>query len=126
MHNHLVNNVIFSLIDTDGITKLPPAIWDNVSKVRNAALDTIRDFGKHRNANLLIVRLLISTDELCRRTAAPERREMLKGINPEEARFLSENHEVLKPEGCFELDVTELSAEEAARRIYSELTAKIQ
>ena len=26
--NHLANNVVFSLIPTDGRTKLPPRIWD--------------------------------------------------------------------------------------------------
>ena len=44
--NHLINNVILSLIDPDGKTKLPAAVWNNVRRVRSAAFDTIRDFAK--------------------------------------------------------------------------------
>src|SRR5688500_10955918 len=44
--NHLVNNVIFSLIDPDGKSNLPKTVWLNVGRVRDAVLDTIRDLAK--------------------------------------------------------------------------------
>lgn len=34
------------MIDTDGKTKLPRKIWDHTRAVRNAVLDTIREFAK--------------------------------------------------------------------------------
>lgn len=39
--NHLINNPLFSLIYTDGITPLNPRIWDNVGKVWDAVIDTM-------------------------------------------------------------------------------------
>src|SRR5262245_29704703 len=44
--NHLINNVIFSLIDPDGKTKLPNKVWDNIHQVRSAVFDTIRNLAK--------------------------------------------------------------------------------
>lgn len=41
MDNHLVNNVIFSLIDTYGSTPIPEAVWDEVKRVRDAAFRVI-------------------------------------------------------------------------------------
>src|SRR5215813_5232698 len=103
--NHLVNNVIFSLIDPDGKTRLPDKVWENVCRVRSAALDTIRDLAKpgrafiftnellegderagqafleiadlarSRSALFLPVRLTIAPGELARRISAPGRAE---------------------------------------------------
>ncbi len=39
--NHLINNVLFPLIHADGVTPLPPRIWDNVSKIWAAVVDTM-------------------------------------------------------------------------------------
>lgn len=39
--NHLMNNVVFSLIRTDGKTPLPAATWDLIAKVREAAFEAI-------------------------------------------------------------------------------------
>ena len=39
--NHLINIPLFSLIENDGKTPLPPRIWDNVGKIWEAVLDTI-------------------------------------------------------------------------------------
>lgn len=36
--NHLVNNVIFSLIRADGRTPLPEGVWDMIDVIRNQAL----------------------------------------------------------------------------------------
>lgn len=41
LDNHLVNNVVFSLIRADGKTPLPDAIWDAVADIREVAFRTI-------------------------------------------------------------------------------------
>ena len=44
--NHLINNVVLSLVDPDGKTPLPAAVWDRVAEVRAVALATIRALSK--------------------------------------------------------------------------------
>ncbi|MEP6872432.1 MAG: chloramphenicol phosphotransferase [Anaerolineaceae bacterium] len=39
--SHSIANVIFNLIDPDGLTPLPDGIWSRVGQVRAAVLDTI-------------------------------------------------------------------------------------
>lgn len=39
--NHQINNVIFAVIEPDGITPLPTAVWDRAGEVREAVLTTI-------------------------------------------------------------------------------------
>lgn len=39
--NHLINNPLFSIIQTQGVPRLPERIWDNVDKVWAAVLDTM-------------------------------------------------------------------------------------
>lgn len=41
LDNHLVNNVVFSLIRADGKTPLPEAIWDSIAGIREIAFDAI-------------------------------------------------------------------------------------
>jgi hypothetical protein len=133
--NHLVNNVIFSLIDPDGKTRLPDKVWENVRRVRAAVLDTIRDFGKpgrtfiftnellegeeqdfklfleiadlarHRNALFLPVRLTISPVELVRRVVSPGRAERFKETDPKGSLTKAQNREVLNPPGYTLLEV---------------------
>jgi hypothetical protein len=133
--NHLVNNVIFSLIDPDGKTKLPDKVWENVRRVRAAVLDTIRDMAKpgrtfvftnellegeerdrqlfleiadlarHRGAFFLPVRLTISPVELARRVIAPGRAERLKSIDPQAALTKARQREVLRPHGFSFLEI---------------------
>lgn len=133
--NHFVNNVIFSLIDPDGKTKLPDKVWENVRRVRAAVLDTIRDVAKpgrtfvftnellegeerdrrlfleiadlarHRGAFFLPVRLTISPVELTRRVIAPGRAERLKAIDPQAALTKARQREVLRPHGFSFLEI---------------------
>jgi hypothetical protein len=133
--NHLVNNVIFSLIDPDGMTPLPDRVWENVRRVRAAVLDTIRDIAKpgrtfvftnellegaehdrqlfieiaelarHRGALFLPVRLIISPVELARRVVAPGRAERLKAIDPQAALTKALEREVLRPHGFSFLEI---------------------
>jgi hypothetical protein len=106
--NHYWLNVLFSLVEQDGITPLPKVIWPLVGKVRSAVLDTIssvsppqwsfifthsalddpaelsifeeiKDVSLRRGSRLVVIRLSCrDPDELARRVAMPERRLRLK------------------------------------------------
>lgn len=39
--NHLINNTIFTLIETDGKTKLPERVWDNTIRIWDVVADTM-------------------------------------------------------------------------------------
>lgn len=39
--NHSINNVLFNVLDVDGVTPLPREIWHQAGRVRAAVLDTI-------------------------------------------------------------------------------------
>ena len=41
--NHLINNVIFSLIRADGKTPLPEAVWDMIHVIRGQAFKAMED-----------------------------------------------------------------------------------
>jgi chloramphenicol 3-O-phosphotransferase len=147
--NHHINNVIFSLIDPDGKTKLPDQVWEHVRQVRSAVLATIRDLAKpgrtflftnellegaerdrqlfleiaalacHRRALFLPVRLTIAPGELARRVVSPGRAERFKEIDPQAALTKAREREVFRPNGFdfLDIDVTTITAEEAAERI---------
>jgi hypothetical protein len=51
--NHLINNPVFSLIHTDGKTKLPPRVWDNVGMIWTAVLDTIEHIAAREDSFVL-------------------------------------------------------------------------
>ena len=44
--NHWINNPIFGLIDPDGVSPLPDAVWSQTAKVREAVLETIATLAK--------------------------------------------------------------------------------
>ena len=44
--NHWINNEIFGLIDPDGVSPLPDAVWSQTAKVREAVLETIATLAK--------------------------------------------------------------------------------
>ncbi len=111
--NHLINNPVFSLIEQDGVTTLPPRIWSNVGKIWDAVLDTIVNISPadynfvltnclfnenkddcdwfrevesgaaQKNSVFVPVRLTISVKENERRIVSPDRAERLKDINPQ-------------------------------------------
>ncbi|MDK1096459.1 MAG: hypothetical protein QGM47_04240, partial [Actinomycetota bacterium] len=41
--NHWINNPIFGLIDQDGLTPLPPQVWDRVGEVALAVVMTAEE-----------------------------------------------------------------------------------
>jgi energy-coupling factor transporter ATP-binding protein EcfA2 len=91
------------------------------------AFEEYRDVATRRAARFIAVRLLCDEDELVRRIQSPERRGR-KLIDPEEAIENVRGFSPLDPglPGSLTLDVTHLSAEQAAARIVAHLnqTAK--
>ena len=41
LDNHLINNVVFSLIRADGRTPLPKVVWDHISAIRMIAFEVM-------------------------------------------------------------------------------------
>ena len=133
--NHRINNVIFSLLDLDGQTKLPENVWENVGLVRSAVLDTIRrmakparnfvftnellerdplsekvfldiaELARERKAWFLPVRLSISPEELSRRVVSTGRAEQFKETNAQAALEKAQEQEVFKPHGSTYLEI---------------------
>src|SRR5262245_20900765 len=125
--NHWINNPIFGLIDSDGVTPLPDEVWAQIAKVREAVLETIATLAKpetnfvlthqgvegdpidqavfesirsaaaRRGARFVAVRLLCEEDELVRRIQSPERAGLLKCVDPADAINKSRYHAVLDP-----------------------------
>jgi deoxyadenosine/deoxycytidine kinase len=133
--NHLINNPIFKVVEADGITPLPPGVWDKVKTIRAIVYDAIRELsppdlsfvftielieGKPgeqkafedlanlaevRNSLFVPVRLVCDVDELCRRITSPGREAMLKAISPEGARKKSSESEILKTDDPNQLTI---------------------
>lgn len=133
--NHFINDVVLSLIDADGKSPLPPAIWDNIDHVRTAVFDTVREFSNpqhnfiftneliegvkvarrvftqvveiahYRNARFLPIRLLIAPEELVRRVASPGRAALHKGTDAAAALQKACEHVVFIPTECAYLEV---------------------
>ena len=64
--NHRINNIIFSLLDPDGETRLPEKVWENVSLVRSAVFDTIRHLAQP-GRNFIFTNELLEGDERARK-----------------------------------------------------------
>lgn len=114
--NHWINNPIFGLIDPDGKSPLPDAVWTQVWRVHEAVMETIatlarpgrnfvfthdgiegepydrdkfeaiRETAARRGARLVPVRLICEGEELARRIRSPGRAEMFKSTNADHAR----------------------------------------
>ena len=127
IHNHLINNPIFAVVNADGVTRLPPGVWDRVREIRATVYHAIRELSPPemsfvittelresnpldhvafadlaelataRQSRFVPIRLICGVEELCRRVSDPERIAMLKSISPELARKKSLEEEVLNP-----------------------------
>lgn len=110
--NHSIANVIFNVLDQDGIKPLPEGVWSYVRMVRRAALDAIIDLSpaelsfvftnylagesesemavfdeavavaEARGSLFVPVILSCETPELVRRIVSPARKERMKLIDP--------------------------------------------
>ncbi|MCA9843810.1 MAG: hypothetical protein KC482_06595 [Dehalococcoidia bacterium] len=109
--NHWINNPIFGLIESDGISPLLPEVWERVAEVRDAVFRTLEELTPRawhvvttayldgqtdlgyverlaalsaaRGSTFVPVRLQCEVDENVRRISLPERRERMKAVDPE-------------------------------------------
>lgn len=118
--NHSINNVLFNLLDGDGIRPLPAEIWPKVFQIRRQVLDTIMHisprhlsfiFTNHirgedeaeyalflenvavaeiRGSRFIPIRLDCDSDELMNRIGTESRRERMKLLDPVVGRRLNE------------------------------------
>ena len=118
--NHAIANVIFNVLDQDGVKPLPRGIWPQVGKVRRAVLDTIIEFSPRemsfvftnymrgedvaemavfeemvavaeiRESLYVPVLLVCETSELVRRVGNESRRQRMKLLDPIEAARLND------------------------------------
>jgi hypothetical protein len=141
--NQLINNPIFTLLNYDGLAAIPEFAWDAIKRVRDAVFDflssekqnnyvltnnlyenegdrqlyeQVKNVSAKRGSIFIPVRLLISQDEHLKRVTNLSRRERLKSIDPNE---VFDETSLLKIEhrNLLELDVSELSADDAAKKI---------
>jgi len=61
--NHLINNTIFTLIKTDGKTKLPERVWDNTIKIWEVVADTMVHISPP-DFNFVLTNALVEGDAL--------------------------------------------------------------
>ncbi|MEO6398853.1 MAG: hypothetical protein ABIP13_10335, partial [Tepidiformaceae bacterium] len=110
--NHSINNVIFNVINPDGVSPLPAEIWPHVGQVRAAVFDAIANISppqlsfvftnflrgedpaeqalyeefvalaEARGSLYLPVLLTCDTAEIVRRIVRPDRRERMKLVDP--------------------------------------------
>jgi hypothetical protein len=85
--------------------------------------EAYRELARRRNARLVAVVLDCAQEENLRRLVLPDRTERLKLVNPEILSGLRAKHLLLRAKDCelVGLDVTTLSAEEAAAEIAGRL-----
>jgi predicted kinase len=125
--NHWINNPIFGLIDPDGKSALPEAVWTQVWRVHEAVMETvatlakpgrnfvfthdgiegepydrkkfeaIRSAAERRQALLVPVRLVCEAEELARRIESPGRAEKFKSTNARHAIRRAGRDTVLDP-----------------------------
>jgi hypothetical protein len=133
--NHLTANVIFAVIEADGIRPLPEAVWNHVDEVREtlyraigelpppewsfvftnvitehdrngrAVIDRLARLAAERSSHYVPVRLHCESDELVRRVGNPDRRERRKTIDPVGVRALAESTRLIGVEPHQALDI---------------------
>ena len=141
--NHLINNPIFSLLKLDGVSPIPQFAWDAIAQIREGIFDflrheTLRNYiltnvlydidcdrqiykqvermALERNSFFFPITLSISEAENIKRIQNHDRHSRYKSINIED---VYPEHPLLpiSHPNLFDLDVTHLSAKEAATKI---------
>ena len=133
--NHFTANVIFGVMEVDGIRPVPDTVWDRVEEVREAvfrtietlspadwtfaftnvlsegeprdaaAVDRLSELATATNRRYLPIRLHCQVDELAVRVTSEERRQRLKWIDPEGVRRYATEHELIRLDGHDALDL---------------------
>lgn len=141
--NQLINNPIFELLGYDGFTSIPEFAWDAIGKIRNNIFDflsieqinnyvltnvlfetegdrqlfrEVKNLAQKRGSIFVPVKLIISTEENIIRIQNKERRDRFKSIDKEDAYSKEQLINIQHP-NLLELDVSNLSAEEVAKKI---------
>jgi len=133
--NHFTANVIFGVIDIDGVKPVPDEVWDRVEEVREAVFTTIETLsppewsfvftnvlteGEPRDAAAVTrlnelatttnrryapVRLHCHVDELVNRIVSEERKRRLKWIDPDGVRRYATERELINVDAYDPLDL---------------------
>lgn len=149
--NHLTGNAVLAAIGADGVSDIPARAWDHVRDIRaivyraieelapptrafvftnvvpeaDAAgavtIEQLQRLASARDARYVPVMLHCAPDELRRRVAAPGRSDRHKWIDPDGVHEYTQRRVLLRPDGVFDLDVTELSPDDSASRILEHL-----
>lgn len=147
--NHLINNPIFSLLGKDGARNASDAATDKIDQIRTIVLNFVKEDKHHsyvltnqllenpfhrriynevmntatqKGAIFVPVKLLISSDERARRIVQPDRGQRFKITSADEA-YKERQRLQVSHRNLLVLDVTNLSAEEAANRILQHVHA---
>jgi hypothetical protein len=145
--NHLINNPIFTLLHHDINNRIPLAAWRAIGSIRTAVLDfmsgqlkynyvltnclyenegdrlwydQVESMALKRGSLFIPVILHISEEEHLKRILQPSRQARLKSIDPEYV-YYKESLITIKHEHLLELDITNLSALQAAEQIVAHL-----
>jgi hypothetical protein len=133
--NHFTANVIFGVMEMDGMRPIPDEVWDRVEEVREAVFRTIETLsppewsfvftnvlteGHERDAAAVVrlaqlasatqrryvpVRLHCDVDELTTRIVSEDRKRRLKWIDPEGVRRFATERELIGLDGHDALDL---------------------
>lgn len=145
--NQLINNPIFTLLNYNGYTEIPEYAWESIRLIRENVLNfmsveinnnyiltnvlgeiegdheifnQVQEMALKRGSVFVPVKLLISEEEHVKRVTEPGRRLRYKSIDPNEAYLKYSLIQISHP-NLLELDVTNLSANDAAKKILEHL-----
>ena len=135
LDNHHTSNVIFAVMDVDGVHPIPRVVWDRVDEVREvlyraieelsppdwsfvftnvltegepmdaAIVERIAALAARRGNRYVPIYIRCATDELLRRVPAVERRDRLKWIDVAAVRSFVGKHELLRIDDHEPLDI---------------------
>jgi thymidylate kinase len=127
--NHHTSNVIFKVMDVDGVRPIPREVWDRVGEVRAVLCRAIEEFSPpdwsfvftnvltegeqvdrdivarlselavRRGNPYVPIYIRCETEENLRRVPAVERRERMKWIDADAVRAFVDGHELLRFDG---------------------------
>jgi aminoglycoside 6'-N-acetyltransferase len=144
LDNHLTSNVIFAVLDVDGVQPLPRTVWDRVGEVRDAvyraieelsptdwsfvftnvltqdqpddvaAPDRLARLAEARGGPYIPVRLHCDVDEMRQRIVNEDRRPRMKWVDPDAVLSFAEGRELVRLSGREPLDLDVTTVDPAA------------